>query len=350
MSISIGSEGDAFDCNYDRHGLDGREVTTDLSNYEDLDRLDLLQLLKEKESSIAILERSQSEKVKARAQLQSKLEGAKLKHKEECYWLRLDLDSICKDKEAVEDRIAELYRDMREIDGMDMERQVLHVTGAEETAHSGYVTYLQYQLSKSRQTMAVLDNQIGMVKHTCDEIVKSLKEEILEVMEDKSCVEMELLNQLSTLDDEKHKLQEGFEVMRSQNQCKEERIVELKKEVTILQEQVVEAANAHEPSLVNARTSIVSAALSRAGDVGGDTNGIGEPSEEMKKLFEKTQQDVFAVVQKLKKKNEEISEKEKKISEQTANEGALRQELVHMMRRVQDLEKRGASAIKLCMP
>ncbi len=208
--------------------------------YDDLDQEELTQQLLERDERIASLERQRAKQDEATAMLRSELGAVQIKHKEECYWLRLEVDNLRKDKEAVEDRMAELYRDMREIDNMNEEHDLMGGGAAPVCVDSGYVLHLQSQLSKSMQTMGVLDNQIGMVKRSCDEVVKSLKEEIADVMDDKCRVEMELLNQLAVLDNEKKNLEDECEervrVEKSKIQCKEEHIAKLKEEIRLFRQ------------------------------------------------------------------------------------------------------------------
>mmetsp|Transcript_1801 Transcript_1801/g.5251 ORF Transcript_1801/g.5251 Transcript_1801/m.5251 type:complete len:608 (+) Transcript_1801:65-1888(+) len=208
--------------------------------YDELDQEELIQQLLERDERIASLERQRTKQDEATAMLRSELGAVQIKHKEECYWLRLEVDNLRKDKEAVEDRMAELYRDMREIDNMNEEHDLMGGGAAPVCVDSGYVLHLQSQLSKSMQTMGVLDNQIGMVKRSCDEVVKSLKEEIADVMDDKCRVEMELLNQLAVLDNEKRNLEDECEervrVEKSKIQCKEEHIAKLKEEIRLLRQ------------------------------------------------------------------------------------------------------------------
>lgn len=211
-----------------------------MTAYDALSRDELIQQMLEHDERVASLERQRAKQDEAAALLRSELGAVQIKHKEECYWLRLEVDNLRKDKEAVEDRMAELYRDMREIDNMNEEHDLMGGGAAPVCVDSGYVLHLQSQLSKSMQTMGVLDNQIGMVKRSCDEVVKSLKEEIADVMDDKCRVEMELLNQLAVLDNEKRNLEDECEervrVEKSRIQCKEEHILKLKEEIRTLRQ------------------------------------------------------------------------------------------------------------------
>ena len=73
--------------------------------------------------------------------------------------------------------------------------------------------------------MGVLENQITMMKTSCGEVVKTLKEEIADLMEDRTQMELDLLNQLSKLDNEKRRAELDFQL---QLQVKDETIERLR--------------------------------------------------------------------------------------------------------------------------
>ena len=69
--------------------------------------------LNEKQQSIAqTVDAVQEAEIK---RLQLELNESRVKHGEEVYWLRLELDSSRREKEAAEDRTTELYHDLQEI-------------------------------------------------------------------------------------------------------------------------------------------------------------------------------------------------------------------------------------------
>jgi hypothetical protein len=132
--------------------------------------------------------------------LQNELNQNNIKHREELYWLRLELDTTNREKEAVEDRMAELYRDLQEMEESKPSRSRPLVVDAQ------YVVQLQNQLEKYERMMRVMNNQLNLVRNSSDAIVKSLKEEISDIMDEKVKVEMGLMNQLANIDMEKQDL------------------------------------------------------------------------------------------------------------------------------------------------
>jgi chromosome segregation ATPase len=109
---------------------------------------------------------------KAVETLQEELNENNVKHREEVYWLRLELDTTRREKEAVEDRMATLYRDMQEMEESKPSRT------RPLTVDAQYVVQLQNQLEKYERMMRVMNNQLNLVRNSSDAVVKSLKEEI----------------------------------------------------------------------------------------------------------------------------------------------------------------------------
>mmetsp|Transcript_22807 Transcript_22807/g.33966 ORF Transcript_22807/g.33966 Transcript_22807/m.33966 type:complete len:706 (-) Transcript_22807:156-2273(-) len=160
-------------------------------------------LLNERNETIESLKSIQAKKDEELALLRSEFDAAQIKHKEETYWLRLETNNLKNDKQATDDRIADLYRDLREIDDLLDDEG-----GTPVCTDPAYVLHLQAQLSKSVQTMGVLDNQMSLVKRSCDMVVQSMKEEIADVMEDKCQMEVEVMNKLAILKNEKVTLED----------------------------------------------------------------------------------------------------------------------------------------------
>jgi hypothetical protein len=183
------------------------------------------ELLKDKDATIGMLERQKGKQDEAILQLQQELGEAEIRHKDEVYWLRLEVDGLRREKEGIEDRVADLYRELREIESeADIKEQP-------QSLDADYVMSLQQQVGKYARAYSVLESQVSMVKQSCDEVVKSLKEEIADVMDDKTRMEMDLLNQLAVLDNEKRELEMDFE---EQVKMKDDKIADLKKGIGVV--------------------------------------------------------------------------------------------------------------------
>ena len=124
--------------------------------------------------------------------LQQLLNETKVKHTEELYFVNLELTTTQKAKEAVEDQMAELFRDMEELQ--------------ESLSHNADASS-KVQIEKYERMLRIMNNQIALVRDSSDSIIKSLKSEISDLMDDKVKSELTLMNKLSDLDREKGKLE-----------------------------------------------------------------------------------------------------------------------------------------------
>jgi chromosome segregation ATPase len=184
------------------------------------------ELLREKDHRIAHLEVAKQRQDEEIAALREELSAADIHHKEELYWLRLELDNLRREKEDVEDRIDTLIHDLKDMENDD---QMLQQDAP--SMEPEYVMSLQAQVGKYARTLGILEQQTSMVKQSCDEVVKNLKEEIADVMEDKIRMEMDLLNQLASLDSEKRELEMDYE---EQINLRDEKIAELKQGIGVI--------------------------------------------------------------------------------------------------------------------
>jgi hypothetical protein len=194
------------------------------------------ELLQEKDQEIAALRSQKESQDEQILLLREEIGSNDIKHREEIYWMRLEVDNLRREKEALEDRVQQVYRDIRE------EEVTPDVVESPNGYDSVYVMGLQAQVGKYIRTLGILDHQIVMVKSSCDEVVKSLKEEIGDVMEEKCRMEMDLLNQLAVLDSEKRELEIAYD---QQTKFKNEQISALKQT----------ASNAKDPSVLSGDTS-----------------------------------------------------------------------------------------------
>jgi hypothetical protein len=180
-------------------------------------------LLQEKLERIAYLENAEQIQHEHLETMQQERLEESFKNKQQVYWLQLELDNTRRDKVASEERMAELYQDLMH------QEESTDITGSlsAEGDSAELVQELQAKVYKYEQTFGILDNQINMVKTSCDQVVKTLKEEIADLMDDRCRMEMDLLNQLASLDNEKLNIQLD---LQGQIQVKNEMIARLRKQ------------------------------------------------------------------------------------------------------------------------
>jgi hypothetical protein len=159
--------------------------------------------------TMSILELTSAAQQEQIERLQQELNKSRVQHREEVYWLRLELDSSRREKEAVEDRMSELYRDVQEIldapagNAASQEEE----SPAEACIEPDYVSALQDRLTAYERSVAILNRQIDMLKTSAEVVVASMKQEVTDLMEEKTIVERDLLNQISSLDSARRRLE-----------------------------------------------------------------------------------------------------------------------------------------------
>ena len=166
-----------------------------------------------KEEQQSILQKTSAAQEAEIKKLQRDLNESRVKHGKEVYWLRLELDSSRRDKEAAEDRTTELFHDLQEIleqptrhsDDADVSKT--KVDSADICTEPDYVAALQDRISAYAKSVEVFTSQIDMLKTSSEAVMTSMKEEVNDLMEEKSLMEMDLLNQISDLDNEKRDLE-----------------------------------------------------------------------------------------------------------------------------------------------
>jgi hypothetical protein len=159
--------------------------------------------------AMSILERTTASQQEQIERLHRELNKSRVQHREEVYWLRLELDSSRRDKEAVEDRMAELYRDVQEMSDAPAGNASAQDEESPAVAciEPDYVSALQDRLTAYERSVGILNRQIEMLKTSAEVVVASMKQEVTDLMEEKTMVERDLLNQISSLDTTRRRLE-----------------------------------------------------------------------------------------------------------------------------------------------
>lgn len=155
--------------------------------------------------------------------IQGDLNEMAAKHAEEMYWMKLELNTVRKSKEAVEDRIAELYRDVQDVlqqpntengssqyfgDESILNSEDLPTSNGMVLVKSDTVATMQNQIDKYERMLRIMKHQTDLIKNSSESVVTSLKEEISNLMEEKTRTEMNLMNKLAEVHREKRDLAE----------------------------------------------------------------------------------------------------------------------------------------------
>ena len=170
------------------------EETVEETIIDDEEVVSLDDLLQEKLQRIAELEHANQLKDKQFEKLRHQMDEDTVKHREEVYFLKLELSTTVREKNASEEQMAELYNDLKHF-----------VKEKGEREESGEAA------QKYEVTMEILENQISMIKTSSREVVRIMKEEIADLMEDRCHMEVDLLNRLTSLDRAKRTQERDFD-------------------------------------------------------------------------------------------------------------------------------------------
>jgi hypothetical protein len=187
---------------------DGNDRYFDTDNMTDLS---LAELIHKQMERISSLEQSHIEQGNSLFQLQQELNEAEIKHKKEVYLLQMELDQTKREKAAGEERMGELYHDLMELQEEEEAAIPESVVGEngktiDDPNAVAMIKNLNDKLQKYEKTFGVMDNQMAMIKTSCEQVVKTLKEEIADLMEDRCHMEIDLLNQVTKLEHDKETL------------------------------------------------------------------------------------------------------------------------------------------------
>ena len=82
---------------------------------------------------------------------------------------------------------------------------------ANKDVESSYVIRLQAQLCRAMHSLGVMESQLALVKENCSSLIKSMKEDLSHMVDDRTRREVELMNTLAHVDAEKRAWQAEME-------------------------------------------------------------------------------------------------------------------------------------------
>jgi len=189
-----------------------------------------------------------------------------------------DLTKLMEDKEASERALGRLQEDLKKQQGdsLQLYAEVIKKDAATrvDAKDSSYIMRMQAQLCKCMHSMGIMENQTELVKATCDELIKSLKDAVNRTIDEKTNVELQFMNELVMTDNSRRELEEGMT----------NKLSKLREQITELEEKLEDRESESEES----------------------DSEIDEEEEEEKQLLKKE----------LKERNEEINQLQKEIDAQ----------------------------------
>jgi hypothetical protein len=200
------AQDDEFDYDEVDHDDDDNDESGEVEEEEKAlkEKDDIHDALDASRKRIEILVQTNNEKDKKLEMLEQELHRHKVQHKEGIYWLQLQLDTARREKDASEERMAELQADLRAMLRIGEDNKISSDDEIGDNVDPEKLE-MKERLNKYKTGLDVMENQLTMLMTSSGEVVKTLKEEIADLMEDRSKMELDLLNQLSALDNEKRR-------------------------------------------------------------------------------------------------------------------------------------------------
>jgi len=204
------------------------------------------------------------------------------------------LTQLMEDKERGEKALDRLQQDLKKQQGdsLQLYAEVIKKDASKipEATDSSYVMRMQAQLCKCMHSMGIVENQMELVKETCEELIKSLKDAITKTMEEKSQVELKFMNELVMTDNERQDLEKELK----------ERLEQLRNQISHIEERLEDIEDAKE-------------------DDSGDEDDEEEESEKngMRKELRERSEEIEALQQEIAEQKEQIDELKKALGSET---------------------------------
>lgn len=164
---------------------------------------------------------------------QRELERVREESSESKLQYRRTIASLVKKRDEGLHKIQKIEKEVRNQNGS------LHVyadilkEAAPESVDSSYVVRMQSQLCKAMHSMGILEHQLAIVNTISSGVVKSQREAITSVVDEKSAMELEVMNELMAIDDARRELEEEWKAKLEKEQLK---VVELRNEFGVKDE------------------------------------------------------------------------------------------------------------------
>jgi hypothetical protein len=177
----------------------------------------LQEMIRDRETQIKWIERKMEEQTIKMAQTKQELQGIKEALKNSTVQQQEQVDEL-------QTRHAKLIKDYNQAkEAMDMKKQqtALHVyqeamksvATSPESKDSSYVLRMQAQLCKAMHSMGIVENQLGLATNQSESLTKYLSASMTGTMEEKSQVELKLMNDLLLVDSAKRDVETKHKTM-----------------------------------------------------------------------------------------------------------------------------------------
>ena len=193
----------------------------------------LKEMVVERDKKIAQLETAVEDHECKLATIQMELEQVREQSSQSKLEYRRAIAALVQKRDEGLHKIQKIEKDVRNQNGsLHIYADILK-EAAPESVDSSYVVRMQSQLCKAMHSMGILEHQLAIVNSISTDVAKSQKDAITAVVDEKSKMELEVMNELVALDDAKRKAEEEWKGKLEKEQLK---VVHLRREVGVADE------------------------------------------------------------------------------------------------------------------
>lgn len=186
----------------------------------------LKDMIQEREKKIAQLAIKIEDHEKEISKVQEELEQFRAESTNSKLERRREIAALLKARDLGLVKLQKKEREVRNQNGsLHLYADILK-EAAPESVDSSYVIRMQSQLCKAMHSMGILEHQLHIVNQNSSDVVRAQKDAITAVAEEKTKMELEMMNELVLIDDAKKQVEEEYKPKLEKVQLA---IVELRK-------------------------------------------------------------------------------------------------------------------------
>ena len=171
----------------------------------------LQQMVRDRETQIHLIRRKMEEQTKKMTRLKEQLIETRKVVSKETVERQIELE----DCQSQLGKLQQQYKEVQEALDMKKQQTALHTyqevmksVATPESRDSSYVLRMQAQLCKAMHSMGMVENQLALASKQADSLQKFFKESITRTVEEKSQVELKLMNDLVMEDNSRRELEQ----------------------------------------------------------------------------------------------------------------------------------------------
>jgi len=160
------------------------------------------------------------------ARIKSELEDCRLMIAESRLSYQLEIDALLKKRSNASHCCQQLEHTVRQQNGSLHNYAEVLKEAAPDSIDSSYVVRMQAQLCKAMHSMGILEHQLEIVKTYCGDVIKLTKEGMNEIIEQRSQMEVSVMNELMVIHAGVRDIEDEFNSKLNRNRKEMQRLEE----------------------------------------------------------------------------------------------------------------------------